>query len=305
MKIDEIVYQQREFFFSDITKDVSFRIEALKKLRSAIIRDEGKINEALKKDLNKSSFESYITEVGLVLNEIGFVLKNINKWANIRKVHTPLIHFHSKSIIIPEPYGIVLIISPWNSPFQLCIEVLIGAIAAGNCAIVKPSAQSMNTSYVIAELLSSCFQPEHIKVIEGDREHNAEILNQKYDYIFFTGGTETGKQVMEAASRNLTPVTLELGGKSLCIIDRTADLKLAAKRIVFGKFLNAGQSCVAPDYLLIQKSIEKDFTNILLNEIEKAFPGNDFSEMPAIISEKRYNHLLELITEAFSEIRQN
>lgn len=295
MSIDEVISKQRVFFNTDITKNVSYRIEALKKLRSAIIINEKKINEALKKDLNKSSFESYITEVGLVLNEISYVLKNIRKWSKIRHVHTPIIHFHSKSFVVPEPYGVVLLISPWNFPFQLCLEVLIGAIAGGNCAVVKPSGQSINTSHVIADLIGSCFPPEYVKVFEGDRERNTEILNQKYDYIFFTGGTTTGKHVMECASRNLTPVTLELGGKSPCIIDRTADLKLAAKRIVFGKFLSAGQSCVAPDYLLIQKSIGDEFIFHLKNAIEESFPGNDFTEMPTIINEKRFSHLLELM----------
>lgn len=295
MTIGEIVSRQREYFYTDVTKSVSFREAALKKLQSAISRDEGKILDALKKDLNKSPFEGYMTEVGMVLDELRFVIKNIRGWAKNKAAHTPLAQFHAKSFAVPEPYGIALIISPWNYPFQLCIEPLVGAIAAGNCIVIKPSAYATNTSRAVAELISSCFEPEYIAVIEGGREQNTELLKQRFDYIFFTGSVEVGKLVMESASRNLTPVSLELGGKSPCIVDQTADLKCAARRLAFGKYLNAGQTCVAPDYLLIHRSIKDEFVGHLKTAVKEFFPNGDYANMPVIINDKHFNRLLGLI----------
>ncbi|HCF49554.1 MAG TPA: aldehyde dehydrogenase family protein, partial [Syntrophomonas sp.] len=251
MTIAEIVARQRDYFLTDATKPVAFRTAALKRLQRGIVQHEANLLAALKQDLNKSDYEGYMTEVGLVLSELRFALKHIKKWTKPQKAPTPLTQFHARSFIIAEPYGVALIISPWNYPFQLSLEPLVGAIAAGNCAIVKPSEHAPHTSRVVAELIASCFPPQYITVIEGGQEQSEQLLTQKLDYIFFTGGIEVGKVVMEAASRNLTPVSLELGGKSPCIVDQTADLKIAARRLAFGKYLNAGQTCVAPDYLLV------------------------------------------------------
>lgn len=295
MIIKEIVLRQHEYFNAGATKSISFRKAALKKLQGAIIRDEDKILEALKNDLNKSNFEGYMTEVGMVRESLRFAIKHLGKWSKIKTAHTPLSQFHSKSFVVPEPYGVALIISPWNYPFQLSIEPLVGAIAAGNCAILKPSAYAPNTGRVLAELIASCFPPEYITVIEGGREQNTELLNQKFDYIFFTGSVEVGKLVMEAASKNLTPVSLELGGKSPCIVDCTADLKRAAKRIAFGKYLNAGQTCVAPDYLMVHKNIKEEFIHNLESAIKEFFPDGGYADMPVIINDKHFNRLMGLI----------
>ncbi len=295
MTIKEIVSRQREYFYTEETRSVTFRRAALKKLQAAIIRDENKILGALKKDLNKSDFEGYMTEVGMVLDELRFAIRHIRKWARTKRAPTPLSHFHAKSFVVPEPYGVALILSPWNYPFQLCIEPLVGAIAAGNCAVVKPSNYAPNISHVIAELIASCFGPEYIAVVEGGREQNTELLKEKFDYIFFTGSPEVGKLVMEAASRNLTPVSLELGGKSPCIVDQTADLKCAAKRVAFGKYLNAGQTCVAPDYLLVHRSVKDQFVNHLKAAVKEFFPNGNYADMPVIINDKHFNRLLGLI----------
>jgi len=197
--------------------------------------------------------------------------------------------------VVAEPYGIVLIMSPWNYPFQLCMAPLIGAIAAGNCAVIKPSAYAPHTSRAIAELIGSVFPPQYITVVEGGREQNSELLKEKFDYIFFTGSIQVGKLVMEAAAKSLTPVSLELGGKSPCIVDETADLECAAKRIAFGKYLNAGQTCVAPDYLLLHKSVKERFVEQLIETIGNFFPHGDYGELPVIINDKHFNRLMNLI----------
>jgi aldehyde dehydrogenase (NAD+) len=295
MTIKEIVSRQREYFYTDATKSIDFRVAALKSLQSAIIQDEGKILEALRKDLNKSDFEGYMTEVGIVLDELRFCLKHIRGWAKTKTVRTPLAQFHAKSFIVPEPYGVALVLAPWNYPFQLCVGPLIGAISAGNCAVIKPSAYAPNTSHMLAEIIASCFPPEYITVVEGGREENTKLLKQKFDYIFFTGSVEVGKVVMEAASKNLTPVTLELGGKSPCIVDQTADLKCAAKRIAFGKYLNAGQTCVAPDYLLVHQSVKDELIAHIKTMVKEFFPNGEYADMPVIINDKHFNRLLGLM----------
>jgi aldehyde dehydrogenase (NAD+) len=297
MTIKQIVSRQREYFYTDATKSIDFRVAALKRLQSAIMRDEGKILEALKKDLNKSDFEGYMTEVGIVLDELRFCLKHIRGWAKTKTVRTPLAQFHAKSFIVPEPYGVALILAPWNYPFQLCVGPLIGAISAGNCAVIKPSAYAPNTSHILAEIIASCFPPEYITVVEGGREENTELLMQKFDYIFFTGSVGVGKVVMEAASKNLTPVTLELGGKSPCIVDQTADLKCAAKRIAFGKYLNAGQTCVAPDHLLVHRSVKDELIAHIKTAVKEFFPKGEYADMPVIINDKHFNRLLGLMKE--------
>jgi len=295
MTIQEIVSRQREYFNTNDTKPASFRVAALKRLQNAIIKSEKEIFEALKKDLNKSDFESYMTEVGMVLDELRYAIRHTKGWAKPKTVPTPLAQFHAKSFTVPEPFGVVLIMSPWNYPFQLCIEPLVGAIAAGNCAIIKPSAYTPNTSSVIARMISSCFQDKYITVIEGGREQNTELLKQKFDYIFFTGSVAVGRLVMESASRNLTPVSLELGGKSPCIVDQTADLSCAARRLAFGKYLNAGQTCVAPDYLLIHRSVKDEFVKNLKTAVNDFFPNENYSDMPVIVNDKHFARLLGLL----------
>lgn len=299
MRLTKVVDDQRQFFAAQATKPIPFRINALKKLRDGIISYEEQILVALKQDLNKAEFESYMTELGMVLNELQFLIKNTRKWAKQRRVKTPLALFPARSFIVPEPYGVVLIMSPWNYPFQLSILPLLGAIAAGNCVVIKPSAYAPSVSHVIAEIIKDCFPPEYVTVIEGGRAENQALLEQKFDYIFFTGGVTVGKLVMEKAAQYLTPITLELGGKSPCIVDRTADLKLAAKRIAFGKLLNCGQTCVAPDYLFVDKEIKDQLINYLRQSILD-FLGPDplnNPDYPQIINEKHYHRLMNLISD--------
>ncbi len=263
MNIEKAVANQRAFFYTNKTLPLSYRHAALEKLQHAIKAHEQDIYAALHTDLNKSPTESYMCEIGLTLSELSYIKKHLNGWAKKHCVRTPLTQFHAKSFTLQQPYGVVLIMSPWNYPFLLAMEPLIGAIAAGNCCIVKPSEYSPATSAVIRTILSECFSPEYIAVVEGGRTEGIALLEQKFDYIFFTGSMEIGRNVMEKAAKHLTPVTLELGGKSPCIIDKTAKLNLAAKRIVFGKFLNCGQTCVAPDYILIERSIKDEFLKYL------------------------------------------
>lgn len=295
--IKEIIERQRVFYDGATTKDVHFRKEKLKVLREAIIKNEQEIMEALKKDLNKSSFEAYATEIGMVLEEISYTIKHLSAWEKPKKVRTPITQFKSSSTIYSDPFGVVLIMSPWNYPFQLTLSPLVGAIAAGNCSIIKPSNYSPHTSAVINKLIWQNFDDTFISVIQGGREQNSALLEEKFDYIFFTGSVEVGKVVMEAASKHLTPVTLELGGKSPCIVDETANIDLAAKRIVWGKFLNAGQTCVAPDYLLVHSSVKGELINRLRHYIGE-FYGEDPSmnaDYPKIINEKHYHRLINLM----------
>ncbi len=297
MKVQEIINKQREYFNTGATRSVTFRLNALKKLRKEIITNETRIAAALKNDLNKSEFESYMTEIGMVLEEIKTLIKHTPKWAAAKYVRTPIAQFHSRSFILPEPYGVVLVMSPWNYPFQLSMAPLVGAMAAGNCVILKPSAYAPNVSQVMEEILTACFPAKYIAAVQGGRQENQELLEQKFDYIFFTGGVEVGKLVMEKAAKYLTPVSLELGGKSPCIVDKTADLLLAAKRIAFGKFLNSGQTCVAPDYLYVQEEVKEELVEYLKKYIKEFF-GEDPLEnpdYPKIINEKHYIRIMGLI----------
>lgn len=295
--IHKVMENHRLYYGTGITKNIDFRMSKLRLLYDAIVKYEDEIMEALKKDLNKASFEAYETEVGFILQELSFTIKSLRKWARPRKVQTPLMHFPATSTIYSEPYGVALIMSPWNYPFQLTIGPLIGAIAAGNCAVVKPSEYSYYTAEVLEKLLKEIFEEKYVSVVRGGRDANSSLLNEKFDYIFFTGSVPVGKVVMEAAAKHLTPVTLELGGKSPCVVDETANVDLAAKRIAWGKFLNAGQTCVAPDYLFVHKKVSKQ----LIAGIEKyvkAFYGinpetND--EYPRIITQKHYERLLHLL----------
>ncbi len=295
MNIKNIVEHQKMFFMTGATRPVNFRTNALLKLKKSIKRNEKLIESALKSDLNKTPFETYMTEIGIVMEEINFHLKRINSWMKNRKVRTPLAQFHSKSFISPEPYGVVLIMSPWNYPLQLCLEPLIGTISAGNCAVIKPSAYAPETSSVINKIISETFPPEYITVVEGGREQNKSLLKEKFDYIFFTGSVSVGKIVMKAAAENLTPITLELGGKSPAIVAEDSNIKIAARRIAFGKDLNSGQTCVAPDYLLVHKNIERQFLEEYKKAIYEFFPDNDYSNMPVIINNKHFKRLTGLM----------
>lgn len=290
---EHLVQKQRDFFQKDKTKNLSFRIEALQTIRNAIKNSESELSQALKEDLNKSEFDAYSTEIGIVLEEIRFTLKNLQSWAKPRKVKTPMTHIGSKSFIYPEPYGVTLIISPWNYPFQLAIAPLIGAIAAGNTAVLKPSELTPKTSAVLSRLVKEHFPEEFITVIEGGVETSQALLEQKFDYIFFTGSVPVGKIIMEAASQHLTPVTLELGGKSPCIVHEDANIKVAAKRIAWGKFINAGQTCIAPDYLYVHKRIKNEFLTELKQAIKELYGekplGND--NFTRIVSERHFNRL--------------
>ena len=256
-----LVEKQRQFFLTHTTREIRYRREALKKLRAAIRKWEPRICAALQADLGKCAMETYMTEIGMVLAGLSDALSHLSKWSRPKRVMTPLAQFPSTSRVVPEPYGVSLIISPWNYPVLLCLDPLIAALSAGNCCVVKPSSTTPATSAVLAEMLGSIFPPEYVKVVLGGRENCNALLEEKFDYIFFTGSPSVGHGIMEAAARHLTPVTLELGGKSPCILDASANVKVAARRIAFGKILNAGQTCVAPDYLLIHSSRKQEFVS--------------------------------------------
>ncbi len=296
MDIQSLVQAQRSHFQTGAALGLTARRTALKRLGAAIRAHERDISAALMADLNKSSTEGYMCEVGLTLSELSFVEKRLARWMRDRNHLTPLAQFPARSFTVQEPYGVVLIMSPWNYPFLLTMEPLIGAIAAGNCCVVKPSAYSPATSAVIRDILSQCFPPEYVAVVEGGRAENQALLDQKFDYIFFTGGTAVGKEVMSKAAKHLTPVTLELGGKSPCIVDATARLELAAKRIVFGKLLNCGQTCVAPDYLLIDRRVKDRFLAHLRKQISlqygDALDNNGYVRM---VNRKHFDRVLGLI----------
>lgn len=288
---------QKTFFATGVTLDVNYRINALKKLKSCINKHENDIIEAIHKDLGKSRFESYMCEIGLTLSEISYMLKHIRSFAREKRVRTPLSQFHSRSFKKPSPYGTVLIMSPWNYPFLLTLDPLVDAIAAGNTAVIKPSAYSPHTSQVILDIIEKCFDREYVSVITGGRKENTCLLSQQFDYIFFTGSQSVGKEVMRHAAANLTPVTLELGGKSPCIVEKTANLKLAAKRIVFGKFLNCGQTCVAPDYIYCDAAIKERLLTEIKKQIEIQFGTAPLQNKNygKIINEKHFQRLLALI----------
>lgn len=285
--------KQRQFFAKGMTKDVPYRIEQLHKLKEMIQKYENEVISALQKDLRKSEYESYMTEIGFLIEEINFVLKHMKEWTKPEKVKTPVTHIGSSSYIYSMPYGVSLIIAPWNYPFQLQLAPLVGAIAAGNCAILKPSELTPTVSSVIKKMVSSTFDEEYIAVVEGDVEVSTALLQEKFDKIFFTGSVSVGQIVMEAAAKHLTPVTLELGGKSPCIVDHDAKIDKAAKRIVWGKYTNAGQTCVAPDYLLVHSKVKAKLLTKMKKYI-KEFYGKNPLESDAytrIVSERHYDRL--------------
>lgn len=305
MSIEEIVKNQRDYYMTGATRPLDFRLESLRKLQKSVRENEKQICDALLKDLNKHPFESYMAEVGMVLDEVKFHIRHLRRWIKDQVVPTPLVHFPAVSFTSPEPYGVALIMSPWNYPILLCLDPLIGAISAGNCAVIKPSAYTPATSQVIADIVKAIYPPEYITVVQGGRQENTALLEQKFDYIFFTGSISVGKAVMEAAAKHLTPVTLELGGKSPAIVDASADLKLAAKRIAFGKLLNGGQTCVAPDYVLVEASVRDTLIKNFREVLAEKFPNGDYSDHVRIVNERHYQEkkaLLEGQTIAFGGV---
>ena len=297
MNIEEILEQQRAFFRSGATLSVDFRIENLKKLYRAVQKYENEIGKALCSDLGKSDFEGFMCETGLVLSELHYMIRHTRRFARERTVHTPLAQFASRSYQKPTPYGNTLIMSPWNYPFLLTIDPLADAIAAGNTAIVKPSAYSPATSALIREIIQECFPPEYVAVVTGGREENRFLLEQKFDFVFFTGSQRVGKEVLRHTAETLTPAVLELGGKSPCIVDSTAKIKLAAKRIVFGKFINCGQTCVAPDYILCQRSVKDQLVHEICLQIKAQYGEAPLSnpDYGRIINEKHFERICGLI----------
>lgn len=277
--IERIIRTQHSYFYSGKTKTYKFRKEMLERLKQAINNKQDDILQALKNDLNKPPTEAYVTEISQVLNELNYTIKHLKSWMKIHKVKTPLIHHYAKSFIYSEPYGIVLIIGPWNYPFLLVLSPLVGSIAAGNCAIIKPSEYSDQTSRIIHEMISEGFESSYISVIEGGKETSQLLLEENLDYIFYTGRTAVGKIIMEKASRNLTPVTLELGGKSPCVVDTDINIQVTARRIAWGKFLNDGQTCTAPDYLLVQKDVKNKLIEALASSVSEFF-GDDPKKSP-------------------------
>ena len=293
----QLAAAQRAFFQTGKTRTPAYRKKALSDLKGAVTAYGDRLLAALKADLNKSAFEAYETELGIVLAELGSAQKSLGKWTKPRRVGTPLTHFPGRSRIYPEPYGVALILSPWNYPLQLTLTPLIGAIAAGNCAVIKPSNDSGTVSRVLKEMLETVFPPEYVAVVLGGREANGGLLEEKFDYIFFTGSVAVGKMVMAAAAKNLTPVTLELGGKSPCIVDETADIDAAARRIIWGKLVNAGQTCVAPDYLYVHRSVKEQLIARMAHYSQVFYTENPLAEdtLPKIISWKHFDRLMGLM----------
>ena len=296
MKVSEINRLQRQYFNTGKTRELTTRRRALETLQKAISDNEKEILEALTKDLGKAPMEGYLTEVSLVQTEIKYALKHLNSWARPKKVKTPIAHFPSKSIIYKEPYGVALVLSPWNYPIQLCLAPVVGAIAAGNCVIIKPSKSSMNVATVLEKVINRAFEAKYIYCLAPNGDSYDELLAEKYDYILFTGSERVGKWIMESAARTLTPVTLELGGKSPCIVTKSADIDLAAKRIAWGKFLNAGQTCVAPDYILVHKDRKAELLEKLKKSVVQLYGAKPLEnpDYPKIITQHHYHRLLGL-----------
>lgn len=298
-EIKALLEGQRAFFRSGATLSARFRVNQLKRLYASVKAHSDEISHALKEDLGKSSYESFMCEIGLTLTEISYMIKHTRKFSRAKRVSTPLAQFSARSYRQPTPYGNVLIMSPWNYPFLLAIEPLVDAIAAGNTAIVKPSAYSPATSEIVEKIISECFAPEYVATVRGGRAENTALLYQKFDFVFFTGSQAVGKEVLRHTAEHLTPAVLELGGKSPCIVDASANIKLAARRIVFGKYLNCGQTCVAPDYILCERSVKDKLVGCVIEEIK-----NQLGESPLenesygkIINQKHFERLCSLIDE--------
>ena len=295
-KIRKAVNDQKIFFLTQKTKNIEYRKKMLKTLRRTIVLYQDQLADAVYKDLHKAGFEFFLTEVSLLLEELDYHIKKLKQWSSPKRVRSSLLHFKSKSYIQPEPLGQVLIVAPWNYPFHLMFIPLIGAISAGNTIILKPSPHSPNTSQVMQEMIAENFSPEYITLFQGDRNVNKILFDQNFDLIFYTGSPGAGKAVMEAAAKNLTPVILELGGKNPCVVDETANIKLAAKRITWGKFLNAGQTCTAPDYAFIHRNIKEEFI-LAMKETIQEFYGDDpkNSDFSRIINSHHTKRLSEMM----------
>ena len=297
MTIQQIVEAQRRFFRTGATLPIPFRVSMLKRLRDAVKRHEEEIGRALAADLGKSAYEGFMCETGLVLTELSYMIRNTRRLAREQTVRTPLAQFASRSYRKPSPYGNTLIMSPWNYPFLLTLDPLVDAVAAGNTAVVKPSAYSPATGEVIAKLLEECFDPSYVAVVTGGRQENAALLDEKFDFVFFTGSQAVGREVLRRTAEHLTPAVLELGGKSPCIVDATAQIPLAARRIAFGKFLNCGQTCVAPDYILCHSSVKDKLVEELCRQIRRQY-GEDPLRNPdygKIVNQKHFDRLVGLI----------
>ena len=296
-EIRKLVNRQRRFFYTGKTQHMAFREMALRRLQISIMAHEDEINRALRLDLGKSASEAYMCETGMVLAEISYMLKHMRQFGKNQTVRTPLAQFASRSFRKPSPYGVTLIMSPWNYPFLLTMEPLVDALAAGNTAIVKPSAYSPFTSEIMAKIISECLPQKYVVVVNGGRKENQWLLKEKFDYIFFTGSQHVGREVMTKAAVHLTPVTLELGGKSPCIVDRRCNLKLAARRIVFGKLLNCGQTCVAPDYIYCDRKIRDKLVRQIIRQINRQYTTEPLKnpDYGKIINEKHFRRLLGLI----------
>ena len=295
--VENMIEEQRTFYFTRATKDVEFRKAQLVKLKETIKKYEKDVIQALKLDLHKSEFEAYATEIGIVYDSISYMLNHIDEWMKPKAVKTPIQFQPGKSFIVREPYGVVLIIGPFNYPFQLVMEPLLGAIIGGNTAIVKPSESSMHTAAIIKTILEETFNPQYVRVVEGEREEVTALIHASFDYIFFTGSVAVGKIVAKAAAERLTPIALELGGKSPAIVDQTANLDVAAKRIAWGKFSNAGQTCVAPDYVLVQRSVYKKFVQKLQKALTQFYGKNpqQSEDFGRIINERQFNRLQAIL----------
>ncbi|MFD1031167.1 aldehyde dehydrogenase [Metaplanococcus flavidus] len=302
--VERMIQEQKNFYYTGATRSADFRKAQLENLKQAIIANEEVVIEALERDLGKSEFEAYATEIGLVLDSIGNMQKNLDDWMEPEKIKTPLHLQPSKSFIIREPYGSVLIIGPFNYPFQLVMEPLIGAIVGGNCAIVKPSETTPHVARAVRIVLEEAFPTYFVRVVEGERDEVTALIHASFDYIFFTGSVKVGKIVMKAASERLTPITLELGGKSPAIVDQTADLDLAAKRIAWGKLMNTGQTCIAPDYVCVHESVKDEFIKKLTKTIS-GFYGKNAQASPdygRIVSTSHFDRLAEIIEKEAANI---
>ena len=294
-ELKNIIKNQRDFFNTNTTKSVEYRLQMLQRLKKIINANEEKILSALYNDLSKSKSEAYMSEVAMVYAELDEALKKVREWSRPQRARGTIGTFPAKNYVFSEPYGIVLIMSPWNYPFNLAIAPLIAAISAGNCAVIKCSKESKYTSNLIKEIINNTFDKKYIYCVDSDIEYN-DVIYQKYDYIFFTGSSRVGKIIMRAASKNLTPVSLELGGKCPCIVDESANIKIAAKRIVWGKLLNAGQTCVSVDYVAVHNSVKEKLIKCILKEIKSRYhDALNSNTYPRIINEHHYKRLLNLI----------
>ncbi|WP_277586393.1 aldehyde dehydrogenase [Psychrobacillus antarcticus] len=296
-QLNHMLDEHQAYFYAGITRPVAFRVQQLEILKMTIKKYEVEVIEALYKDLRKSEFEAYVTEIGLVYDNISYMIKHIEKWMEPKYVKTPVALMPSKSFIVNDPYGTVLIIAPFNYPFQLIMEPLIGAIVGGNCAIIKPSEATPHTSNIVKKIISEAYDPSYIRVVEGEKEETSLLIHAPFDFIFFTGSVQVGKIVMKAAAERLTPIALELGGKSPAIVDHTANLAVAAKRIVWGKFVNAGQTCIAPDYVLVEENVKDKFIEQMKKAIAQ-FYGKDSQQSPdlgRIVNGNHFDRLMGIL----------